>query len=81
MVDENQPITAHYLLLPSPDSTMLIKSISVRDLMMPLDSSVTISNKKEEITTDVLKQMQKVSSSLPVNHDFYFALLGDVVHR
>lgn len=49
--------------------------------MMPLDSSVTISNKKEEITTDVLKQMQKVSSSLPVNHDFYFALLGDVVHR
>ena len=54
------PIHSNFLLLPSADATMLIKSIAVRDIMLPhtmcADQPVI-----EETKAKVWKQLDEVS--------------------
>ena len=53
-------VSSYYILLPSATSTMLIKSIASRDIMMPYDTQGTSNVKSATITEFVDQQMSKV---------------------
>ena len=53
-------VSSYYILLPSATSTMLLKSIASRDIMMPYDTQGTSNVKSATITEFVDQQMSKV---------------------
>ena len=53
-------VSSYYILLLSATSTMLIKSIASRDIMMPYDTQGTSNVKSATITEFVDQQMSKV---------------------
>ena len=53
-------VSSYYILLLSATSTMLLKSIASRDIMMPYDTQGTSNVKSATITEFVDQQMSKV---------------------
>ena len=53
-------VSSYYILLPSATSTMLLKSIASRDIMMPYDTQGTSNVKSATRTEFVDPQMSKV---------------------
>ena len=53
-------VSSYYILLPSAASTMLIKSIASRDIMMPYDTQDTTNVKSATVMEFVDQQMRKV---------------------
>ena len=53
-------VSSYYILLPSAASTMLIKSIASRDIMMPYDTQDTSNVKSATVMEFVDQQMRKV---------------------
>ena len=55
------PIHSNFLILPSPNGTMLIKSIAVRDIMLPHVSLGSEQNLDVETKENIWNGLNKVS--------------------
>ena len=59
----SQQVDGYFILLPSSSSTMLLKSIAVRELMMPHDNTPVVSSTSEDVNQHVHTVLSKVCVS------------------